>query len=138
MIDVMALRCGNWITTEGFLKPVQVTAHSIIKIKERPEKSYPIAITPKIIEQAGFELRTSNVSKLKYWQNESIVWHENGDVYLWTETKAQINISVKYVHQLQNFYLFICGRELQLSLNSEISPEELYGLQNLKKQLSIL
>lgn len=128
MIYCLDLRCGNWINTEGFLRPVQVTAHSFPRIKERPHLSSYIPITPSILEKAKFEEKQSKLSDRKYWQKDFIIWHDTGEVFLWNESNKQINVKIEFVHTLQNFFYVLSGKELELSLNPDLSTEELYGI----------
>lgn len=126
MISCLDLRPGNWIMVDGYTKPVQVTVHSFRKIKEHPKKNHYIEITPDILRRAKFELKVKG--KVSYWQRGVVILHSTFDVYLFNEKQEQISIHVRYVHALQNLWCLLTGEELELSLNPDLEPSELYGL----------
>jgi hypothetical protein len=79
----------------------------------------PVPLTEEWFLKFGFELKTDvYFSNIKYkdqcWVNFSFciaVWRNGNFMYDWNGG----NIQIKYVHQLQNLYFALIGKELTIN-----------------------
>lgn len=121
MIKANELRIGNFITIDNGEKPpyiYEVTAHDMEEIDGCGEDCFPIPLTPEILEKCGLRLQAQRTSiyirdRLKIW-----IGHINGGIaYLKNEdTDDSFYIGqVSYLHQLQNLYFALTGKELEYS-----------------------
>ncbi len=124
MILTEDLRIGNWITVSNVVYRVSVISETKVyfeghKNSVKKEELQPIPITQEILEKAGFERRgkTSLYDKIPlegftyhiYW-NKIMVFHAPDNTLChWLNTR------IAFVHQLQNFYYCLTGREISVS-----------------------
>ncbi len=143
MIKAEVLRIGNIIeyAGNGFRKGyTRVNGDILFGIEESDEGSYnPIHLTKKILKKCGLRLDTNkgfdSDSDCKYkiysiWDDESssefniaIVGYE---FYLWIEIDSDQWYNYKwtkidFLHQLQNLYFAITGKELKTNLLNVVS-----------------
>jgi hypothetical protein len=84
----------------------------------------PIPLTPEILEKCGFEFVEDSFGDqdLSRWQYTFENYGKSIDIYL---TDGSCNLSdrenqqLNYVHQLQNLFFAISGRELEVKLPLE-------------------
>jgi hypothetical protein len=122
MVKPNEVRIGNWLLMEYLdSKYVQVTAvsdKSGIVINRAPITSSilkGIPVTPEILLKAGFYKQDENY----YVHDESYIWIMLEDMTIGLfilPCENDADISVKYVHQLQNFYFALTGEELKIEL----------------------
>jgi hypothetical protein len=75
----------------------------------------PVPLTPELLETAGFEASFHGYKKDGFL---FALWHyKDTDGYLvqYNQTEHEVTI-IHYVHQLQNLYFALTGKELELSL----------------------
>ena len=97
------LRIGNWFFYKG--KDVQWSIEDFAEWGKNIEKLIePILITPEWLERFGFE------KKPIHWEG-AIDLMADGDE--WNFESGYIDINIKYVHQLQNLYYALTGKELE-------------------------
>lgn len=113
-MNARELRIGNYINIQGLNKPIPV---SIIDTTETSEQTTcnPIEITEEWLLNFGFYKSAwdnySSFRKMIGDNDYAIVIDESGDCMV-----GDITIkSVKYVHQLQNLYYALTGKELKLN-----------------------
>ena len=70
----------------------------------------PIELTPEILEKCGFETPFIMKDSVKYLDGVMIDLH-NGKILL----RDNHMIEIKYLHQLQNLYYALTGKELDIS-----------------------
>jgi hypothetical protein len=123
-IQANELRIGNWVTyhdpDEGDM-PCRIDGTDIAKLEiddDYRAKHSPIELTPEILEKCGF-------SKTSY-DGES--WYEyeakNGIVFCEDDKNGYCEVSldlydcirVKYVHELQNLYFALTGKEIKINI----------------------
>ena len=104
------LRIGNWVSN-GEIE-FQITSKDIYHRDVRVYGSFikGIPITPEWLERVGFVSKPNNLFilgkiELRYYRGRS-------DVLV-----RGINVSYKYVHQLQNLYFALTGEELEIKPN---------------------
>lgn len=111
------LMIGNYIYAEVGLPSINihaVLAQDILDINNGLCKVGPIPLNPEILKKCGFE----EVYKSPM---HSTYWIENLSYYFWHEKKKQyaeckgIQISIKYLHQLQNLYFALTGTHLTIN-----------------------
>lgn len=100
------LRIGNWVSN-GEIE-FQITSKDIYHLDVYVGRviANPISITPEWLERVGFVSKPNNLFilgkiELRYYRGRS-------DVLV-----RGINVSYKYVHQLQNLYFALTGEELE-------------------------
>lgn len=131
MIAANELRIGSWVNHNG--KPMKVLSvesdidNNALPVMENGRDFYrmsfdtdgdlqPIPLTPEILEKCGFELKKSDnwteyrLGIIGFDFNHSRLsgCHIGGEEYHYIE--------VSYLHQLQNLYFAITGRELEVEL----------------------
>lgn len=138
MIKANELRLDNWYSNGekhytletssfmDFLNEAQVNNGDVINI-------FPIPLTPEILEKCGFEKEITNEPYVEYWwlrlgYND---WEQDFFLQLTDpdaemdmcnifsrdnpESNCQILNMPRYLHQLQNLYFALTGKELQYS-----------------------
>jgi hypothetical protein len=113
MIQANELRLGNHIKyQDNFKFIVKLEDFSDLYLGEDNIKDYtPIPLTEQWLIDFGFE----NVS-LGEWEKENILLdNEYTDKGIWNivEESQCLTINVKHVHQLQNLYFALTGKELK-------------------------
>lgn len=122
-MDVKQLRIGNWVAFNSnnpkdlVDKYCTVDETVFIDYSQGYDLYDPIPLTPEILEKAGFELKVNgrqilNINSL-FEFGES---HEHpNSVILYCHCRCASS-HIQYLHQLQNLYFILCGKELQIEL----------------------
>ena len=76
----------------------------------------PIPLTPELLEMAGFEY----IEYRSKWQKSDFIFqledlNELSDGFGLTHGFS-VDIAIKYLHQLQNLFFSLCGKELEIKL----------------------
>ena len=123
MIPAFDLRIGNWITVSGEMYQVSAVSEMKVQLKgnggeNNLEELHPIAITRELIEKAGFKKRerTDLFDKIPLegftyhlYSHHIMLFHgPNNTLCHWLNTK------IVFLHQLQNFYYYLTGREIEV------------------------
>lgn len=109
------LRIGNWLQYDN--KYFQV--YDIYRDDDW-DLFEPIPLTPEILEKAGFLQSETNI----YWRRKEvqdlkfdISINTEGSIHIYRYKKdLSLPFVVRYVHQLQNLYYILTGRELEINL----------------------
>ncbi len=124
MISTFDLRIGNWITVSEVVYRVTRVSETKVNFKGQKggfsqEELQPISITQEILESAGFKQRgkTNLYDKVPdegftyQLHSDKIMIFHRGDNTLchWLNTR------IVFLHQLQNFYYCLTGREISIS-----------------------
>ena len=101
------LRIGNWVKRDGQLDGFQIDSHSFWKCERQPETYNPILLTDQWFKDFGFK------------QDETKrIWGKDGIMLIRKLRRLPFcligynNSICKYVHQLQNLYFALTGKEL--------------------------
>ena len=132
MIDCKDLRIGNWVYSP---EDENVIIESVkkdwcdVRTKGDGEfhESYgcptqnlePIPLTPELLVKCGFEIVNSDVHNITHAYNGylAINTYTEGGEYWWLRYyQGGTNINIKYLHQLQNIYYLLIGKELEIDL----------------------
>jgi hypothetical protein len=115
MIDLHELRIGNWVNDKN-KNPKQIEQNDFVKEKNLAYS--PISITDKILEKAGFEPILIDEDKFhlhpfKHFQKDGFKGYLMlGKDGLFTYT---VNDRIyMHVHQVQNLYYALTGKELKV------------------------
>lgn len=124
MIATVDLRIGNWITVSEVTYRVTALSETKVHFKGRKggvshEEIHPIPITQEILEKAGFKKKEKSDLFDKF-PNEGFTYHlyshkvmifhgPHNTLCHWLSTQ------IDYLHQLQNLYYCLTGRELSIS-----------------------
>lgn len=142
MIQANELRIGNWVQdpdraildeNEGYRQVHGLTLENSIVHHVAKESSSggigfsgnllstinPIPLTPEILEQCGF--RNDHGEGSKWWMRPDLkhsfgLGDYNEDFSELTFSKHPLNTKIKYLHQLQNLYFALVGKELEITL----------------------
>jgi len=123
------LRIGNWVYQGEMYGDTQCTAYEIYGFTGASNAQYyqewkPISITEKWLERFGFEeeldpegvahgikvLESAHVDQIlvvEIYENKCLF--QIGETSYWTAS-----FPIKYVHQLQNLYYALTGKELEI------------------------
>lgn len=127
------LRIGNWVFLhKGNDKaPFQMEGFDIYKVSE--SNCYyisPIPLTEKVLEACGFVYSTPGIQGCDMWQglgyweiDKKLKNHLNDQILLRGHRKGEplkisgfFNSNINSLHQLQNLYYALAGRELHIDL----------------------
>jgi hypothetical protein len=115
MIDIHELRIGNWVNDKNS-NPKQIEQNDFVKEKNLAYS--PISITDKILEKAGFEPMLIDEDQFhlhpfKHFQKDGFKGYLMlGKDGLFTYT---VNDRIyMHVHQVQNLYYALTGKELKV------------------------
>jgi hypothetical protein len=125
MIQPEELRIGNWIQTEGG-RPVRVNSifgdrFNLEFINHEPYSSpltemEPIPLTPELLEKIGFVL----VNGIYWTLNRISLEQIENDPEYFDVTRSygttSLDITVQYLHELQNLYFALIGSEIEINL----------------------
>lgn len=131
MIDTKEMRLGNMVLDKHG-KTARVTEIGLTGIKvDGGPGSYrqyagefsPIEITDELLAKIGFERSEDVIGNFNYdriWKLQvlEIVWIMNADCYK-TVDRCEDRIGrlqIKWIHQLQNLYYALTGKELKESI----------------------
>lgn len=124
MIPTFDLRIGNWITVSDVIYRVAKVSATKVHLEGHKagfseEDLHPIPLTQEILEKAGFKKRekTDLYDKIPlegftyhlYWHKLMIFHSPDNTLCHWLNTR------IVYLHQLQNFYYCLTGREISIS-----------------------
>ena len=128
MIAVQDLRIGNWVTTGSPDSYHQIKSGK--EIDQGANRYSLIPITPDLLAACGFAFH----SYFKLWQKNKSVMGSGPDMELDTDywvlnfSHQRIGVELKSLHQLQNVYYFLKGRELLVNLpEAQHQPKEKEG-----------
>jgi hypothetical protein len=122
MIDPKELRIGNWVKVDD-LPIEQITLETFATLAQHPHTiGYfnPIPISPEWLERFNFEMDDDMeygiIWSFKISDDASIYW--NGFIEIEVRTKyvtTRYDLDhIKHIHQLQNLYHSLTGKELEL------------------------
>lgn len=120
MIQANELRLGNWLMGAGTgeLHPIQVNVDNLRQLLVAPEYAAAIPLTPEILEMCGFEFdgddNTFKNRILLQLKDSTFYFIEAG--MLLDDNYYEPSVVVKYLHQLQNLYFVLTGKELTVNL----------------------
>lgn len=120
MIDVKELRIGNWVMNQsGNFKNIPVREPCQINMDDFAwvDLYLPIPLTEEILLKCGFDKHPIEFEFLTepIWKNKFIeLWEVGGDPnqYQVAIIGKMIPMIIRSVHQLQNLYYCLTGKEL--------------------------
>jgi len=118
------LRIGNLLMdVSGHVGYVtQINEDKTVKIRTnegvlitwmRADLFQPIPLTEEILLKCGFEYDELNYFYSLYYNNFKLEFHFDEQYEFWLN---DISMEVKYLHQLQNLYFALTGKELDIDL----------------------
>lgn len=125
-MEVKELRIGNWVLLdwENVYRKVNVNVLAYISRSEKINKIHPfkpITLTEEILLKCGFEkdLEDSVNNNIDYILNNCEYWiqyHEDVNNFIFFGGGNSLGIKLNYLHQLQNLYFALTGKELEVEL----------------------
>lgn len=118
MINANELRIGNWVRTSEYHNKITSLGTDACHTTARERKVlhtyefvHPIPLTPEILEQCGF--KTGEESWIKGMLHVAM---RDGIFKMWYGSMNNSSIvSVQHLHQLQNLYFALFGKELTIN-----------------------
>lgn len=128
------LRIGNLVQQNGIIYTICKLSNSDIKGHEGGTSfsldalARPIPLTEEWLKRMGFGL-SSTADKLSNWSDSGptaiLVWDNDSTVIIFRKVIGRdkslnmpivdsVTVEIKYVHQLQNLYFALTGKELEL------------------------
>jgi hypothetical protein len=114
MLSANELRIGNYVHSIPQQKVFQVSIKTLRNFKSGRCYIEPILITEEWLLKLGFKLALNG-----YWCpidliNVKLSKHKVIEIYLsGSDTDLAFN-GIQYINQLQNLYLCLCGKELEI------------------------
>lgn len=117
-MEAKDLRIGNYVNHIN--KPFKVTINSMDAISKivQPSIMYtPIPLTEEILLKCGFGYAVSKSCMRLNIKDDLYIWFdkETNSTSIDTSTSG-IYINFKYLHQLQNLFHSLTGKELEINL----------------------
>lgn len=122
-LETNELRIGNYFTQNGIrFRVSEITRQGVVSICSNGKDEVtaacptpkPIKLTNELLEDMGFEKADSFHEEIEYkyqWTDGSLFFYETFDRrFIFDYTP----IELKYVHQLQNLYYSLTGKELSI------------------------
>jgi hypothetical protein len=111
------LRIGNWIEAVADMGNYQMkmTEHNFTSVARNPNCVNPIPLTPEILEKCGFT-KDGDFMSIDIGNNTIINCLGNG---CWVDkivNECEYSVGLggaDYLHQLQNLYFALTGKELE-------------------------
>ena len=112
------LRIGNWCASPYEPKIFKVSAMHILHLEEGMDSLsiLGIPLTPEIFYNSGFDEKNTKWRKLLKNGKVSIDMSHYGQTTFWYCYGNHGVIGLDYVHQLQNLYFALTGKELNIEL----------------------
>jgi len=131
MIEIKELRIGNKVSYVGcvstvnglFLSHFTVYDNNMIQRNSAQDNIQPLIITPEILQACGFA--EDNDPYVMKWFNEDIGYIarcEGGFTFPDSDGEPSIGYAMISLHQLQNYYFAIMGKELEVNLTAKTVP----------------
>ena len=123
MISLQELRVGNWVTNNTLGVYYQLKTGADI---DDANNFQAIPITDDLIKSCGFNYDTY----FKFWQKNKAVSGTGPDMELdrdyWVLdfSHHRIGVELKALHQLQNLYFLLKGRELEINTDSFLNKSD--------------
>lgn len=123
MISANEIRIGNYVSLKCGTH-VPIADGGILAISQKRFECYPIPLTPEILEKCGFQRHKCGISGADMWQGMDgwsidnpffSGWLFRGDGYM-LRLVGYYNSEIYFLHQLQNLYWCLCGKELEINL----------------------
>ncbi len=114
MIPQYELRIGNWIMKNNSGEYYQIRKG--IDIDNNSKSFLPVPITPEVLAKCGFAFH----DYFKLWQKNKTITGTGPDMELdrdfWVLnfSHQRIGVELKSLHQLQNLYFLLKGKELEI------------------------
>jgi hypothetical protein len=127
MIPANELRIGNWIQVLGIYKNsferagiIQADAELIRLCADSKVGLLGIELYPELLGKCGFSERLPDSEKVISYRNDSNVilnsYKSNQDEWFLYPVLWDPYAKIKYLHQLQNLYFALTGKELKIDL----------------------
>ena len=116
MIPIQQLRIGNWVTNDNSGEYYQLQTGADLD-KAISRYSF-IAITPELLSSCGFSFHPY----FKLWQKNrqstggGADMELNPDYWLLDFSHRNTGVEIRSLHQLQNLYFFLKGKELPIDM----------------------
>lgn len=126
MIKANEIRIGNYVSLKCGTH-VPIADGGILAISQKRFECSPIHLTPEILEKCGFRMYCEKSIKTEWDNNPRFSYQYlcKNDRFIVTHTpsddadrtfRAANDLIVKHLHQLQNLYWCLCGKELEINL----------------------
>jgi len=129
-MKIQELRIGNWYMSVKFQQPVMCDLLDFYDLCAKSDGVYddppinemfsPIPITEEWLGKFGFKKHKAEDNYFyKKWGNNGVEFIFNSDRYSRNVFEYELGSNkykqIKYVHQLQNLYFALTGKELEIS-----------------------
>lgn len=133
MIKAQDLRVGNLLKLKehnGVFKVLEIQQDTINIVSNNSiqrvcylRRMEPIPLTPEWLERAGFEPNYVEDIGNGYWSHkqESFELRNYGTYYIYCVNIGEYDIGdkqIKYVHEVQNLFYALIGKELEFNLDN--------------------
>ena len=118
-MEAKELRIGNYVEINAPIidKNIRIDIYHISELKHNKNFFKPIPITEEILLKCGFYKTTENAGNLICFKKGkyTIAKWINNKWQFWINTISLYNLP-QYLHQLQNLYFALTGKELEINL----------------------
>lgn len=119
---VMPSNAKKWTPKyNGTIQTVDIDL--FIDIFRNEDDFVPVEITEKILKQIGFETADNEIDCIVWDYKDEFTIVQNGQpveeqpyIFEWEDGSNDHETELKYVHQLQNLYFALTGKELECNI----------------------
>ncbi|WP_132055710.1 hypothetical protein [Pseudocnuella soli] len=114
MIAPQELRLGNWVQKAH--NNQNLAMEQVTQLTYHTDDLQPIPISPEVLEASGFSFHTY----FKVWQRNKAIsgtgpeMELDRDFWLLDFSHHRVGVEIKTLHQLQNLFYQLKGRELEV------------------------
>jgi hypothetical protein len=106
------LRIGNWIYSKTYSKEIQMKSFfGLCNVEASPDLFKPIPLTEEWLLKFGFERMKFFGTNINYLLKEPICI-STSDMVVELNKPNFIIKQIKYIHEIQNLYFALTGKEL--------------------------
>lgn len=119
------LRIGSWYNSVKFKKPVQCELSDLYDLCAKSDGAYndppidemfkPIPLTEEWLKKFWLE-KDGDVLGVDTYYNACFIRKNNRVKFIGSYDNSKIGKPIKYVHQLQNLYFALTGKELTIKI----------------------
>lgn len=112
MVDLKELRIGNYLNIDGLAAPIGPGWFCSADRGHTLPKHEAIPLTPEWLERLGFKKNETKDCAPCYVLDDYNIYFDKGEILM--DGDYIPTARIEYVHQFQNLYFLLTGKELEI------------------------